>query len=109
MHYFYLSLAIVLEVVGTLFLKVAYLNRGWWPVLVIVVCYSGAFYLMTLSLERFPIGFVYAVWAGVGVALVALAGALFFGEQVDLAGGIGLGLIVAGVVMLNGFSRMSGQ
>ncbi len=109
MHYLFLTIAIALEVTGTMFLKVAYLNRGWWPVLIIAISYAASFYFMTLCLERFPIGFVYAVWAGVGVALVAVGGAIFFGERIDAAGAIGVGLIIAGVITLNGFSRMAGH
>ena len=110
MPYLFLAAAIVLEVIGTLFLKVAYLNRGaWWPIIIIVLCYTGAFTSLALSLERFSIGFVYAVWAGIGVALVAIAGVLFFNEKIDLAGVAGISLIIAGVVVLNGFSQMSGH
>jgi len=109
MHYVYLGIAIILEVVGTSFLKIAYVKPGFWPITVIAISYTTSLAFMTLSLERFPIGLVYAIWAGMGIALVALSGVIFFGEKIDAAGLTGIGLIIAGVVVLNSFSEMSGH
>lgn len=109
MGYLLLATAIVFEVIGTMFLKVAFQSREWWPIAVIVVCYAISFGFVMMSLARFPIGFVYAVWAGAGIALVAIAGVVFFGEKFDTAGIAGLAMIVGGVVVLNTMSSMAGH
>ena len=73
----------------------------------VIIGYGVAFYLLSLSLQTIPLGVVYAIWSGSGVALIALIGWLVYGQTLDLAGVIGLALIVAGVVVLNLFSRMA--
>lgn len=108
MAYIYLGVAILCEVVGTTALK---LSNGFTlplPSLVTVVSYGAAFYLLSLCLRSFSVGFTYAIWAGVGIVLIAAVGVFFLGEKADLPGLVGIGLIVAGVIVLNAFSRMSG-
>jgi len=108
MAYIYLGVAILCEVVGTTALK---LSNGFTlplPSFVTVVSYAAAFYLLSLCLRTFSVGFTYAIWAGVGIVLIAGVGVLYLGEKADLPGLVGIGLIVVGVVVLNAFSRMSG-
>lgn len=105
MHYLYLALAIVSEVIGTLSLKATHEFTRLWPSVVVLVGYSAAFYFLTLALRSMSVGVAYAVWAGLGMVLVAAAGALFLGEKLDAAAFVGIGLIIAGVLVLNLVSK----
>ena len=107
-QWLYLSVAIVAEVIGTSFLKSSEGFTRLWPSLVVVVSYILAFYFLALTLKTLPVGVAYAVWAGAGVALIALAGYLFFGQTLDLPAILGIGLIVAGVMVINVFSGSIG-
>ena len=108
MVYIYLAVAVLCEVAGTTALKLSDGFTRPLPSAVTVVGYAAAFYLLALCLRSLSVGFTYAVWAGVGIVLVAGIGVAFLGEKADLPGIVGIGLIVAGVVVLNAFSRMSG-
>ncbi|WP_337997240.1 multidrug efflux SMR transporter [Oleispirillum naphthae] len=105
----YLALAIVCEVAGTACLKLTHGFTRPLPSLLVAAGYVAAVYFMTLSIRSLPVGFVYAVWAGVGIVVIALLGVVFYGEPVDLPGIAGIALIVSGVVTLNAFSRMGGH
>lgn len=98
-----LLFAIVSEVIATSALKSSAGFTRLWPSLIVVIGYASAFYCLSLTLEKMPIGIAYAVWSGVGVALIALVGWAFFGQQLNLASVIGIALIVSGVVTLNVF------
>lgn len=102
-----LGLAIAAEVVGTSALKASEGFSKLWPSTVVVVSYGAAFYLLSLTLRTIPVGVAYAVWSGVGVVLIALIGWLVFGQKLDGAGLLGMGLIVAGVLVLNLLSKSS--
>ncbi|KAB2923444.1 MAG: multidrug efflux SMR transporter [Dechloromonas sp.] len=104
-HWLYLGVAIVSEVVATSALKAAEGFTRPLPSLVVVIGYGIAFYCLSVVLRTLPVGITYAIWSGVGVALVALAGWLLYGQALDLAAVLGLTLIVAGVVVLNVFSK----
>ncbi len=66
--------------------------------------YAASFYFLSLTLETIPVGIAYAVWSGVGLVLIATVGWLAYGQSLDLPAFIGMGLILAGVVVLNVFS-----
>jgi small multidrug resistance pump len=100
-----LVIAIVAEVIGTSFLKAAEGFTKPLPSLVVVVAYGAAFYFLSLTLATIPVGIAYAVWSGVGVTLIAVIGWLVLGQKLDAAAIAGMGLIVAGVVVLNVFSQ----
>ncbi|NLD69065.1 MAG: QacE family quaternary ammonium compound efflux SMR transporter [Limnobacter sp.] len=104
LHWLYLGTAIVAEVIGTSFLKSSEGFTRLLPSLIVLVSYAAAFYLLSLTLKTLPVGIAYAVWSGVGVALIAVIGAVVFGQTLDLAGILGIALIVAGVVVINVFS-----
>ena len=108
-HWFYLSIAIVAEVIGTSFLKSAEGFTRLVPSVVVVTSYVVAFYFLSLALKTLPVGVAYAIWAGVGVALIALAGYLFFGQALDTPAIVGMTLIVAGVLVINLFSQTVGN
>jgi len=104
-HWIFLSIAIVSEVIATSCLKAAEGFTRFWPSLVVVVGYLLAFYLLSLTLKTIPVGIAYAIWSGVGIVLIALSGWLFLGQSLDTPAVIGLTLIVAGVLVINVFSR----
>jgi len=108
MPYLWLALAILFEVMGTSALKLSDGFSRLLPVFVTFVGYGASFYLLSLCLQSLGVGFVYAVWAGVGMVLIAIVGVVFFADQVDWQGLAGMALIIAGVVVLSGFSRMGG-
>jgi small multidrug resistance pump len=74
----------------------------------VVLGYGVSFYLLSLALQTIPVGIAYAVWSGVGIALIAVIGWVVYGQVLDAPALGGIGLIVAGVVVLNGFSATSG-
>ena len=105
MPYIYLTIAIVGEVIATSSLKASEGFTRLAPSLIVVVGYAVAFYFLALTLKVVPIGTAYAVWSGLGIVLVALAGWIVFGQKIDAWGALGMGLIVAGVVVLNFVSK----
>jgi small multidrug resistance pump len=107
--YALLSLAIVSELLGTTALKVSDGFTRPIPSLGVVVGYGLAFYLVSLTLEELPVGVVYGTWAALGIVGVAAIGVVVFGEQIDLVGGLGILLILAGVYLVNVVSTMSAQ
>lgn len=107
MHWFYLAVAIVAEVIATSALKASEGFTRALPVVVVAIGYGVAFYFLSLTLKTLSVGIAYAVWSGLGVVLVSLVGAIFLGQSIDLAGGLGIGLIVAGVAVLNLFSTVT--
>lgn len=100
----YLVGAVVCEVVATSALKAAEGFTRLWPSVVVVLGYAGAFYLLSLTLRTIPVGIAYALWSGIGVALIGLIGWLFLGQPLDKPAIIGILLIVAGVAVINLFS-----
>ncbi|MFT6340875.1 MAG: small multidrug resistance pump [Alcanivorax sp.] len=109
MGYVYLAVAILAEVVATSALNASQGFSRLWTSVVTVVGYSIAFYALSLTLRTIPMGIAYAVWAGVGIVLIALVGALFFRQQPDLPAVVGMVFIVVGVVLVTFVSRTSGH
>ncbi len=103
-HWVYLAIAIIAEVIGTSFLKQAEGFTRLWPSVAVILSYIVAFYFLSLTLRTLPVGIAYAVWAGTGVALIALVGFIFFGQLLDWPALIGIALIIAGVAIINIFS-----
>ena len=99
--YLVLALAIVSEVIGTVSMKLSDGFSKPLPSVIVVVGYAGAFIALARVLKMgLPVGVAYAIWSGVGVALVALIGAAFLNETMSVVQVVGLVLIVAGVVAL---------
>lgn len=67
--------------------------------------YISAFYLLSLALKTIPIGLAYAIWSGMGIVLISAVGYLVFRQTLDTVALVGLGFIIAGVVLVNGFSK----
>lgn len=107
MGYLFLAIAIAGEVVATSFLKLTTGEKAqWWAYVVVVAGYLLAFWMLSLSLGRgVPLGIAYAIWAGVGVVLVAVISWLVFGEGLTAAQIAGMALVAAGVVLLEAGAR----
>jgi small multidrug resistance pump len=104
-HYLYLGLAIVTEVIGTSALKASEGFTRLGPSIVSIAAYSAAFYCLSLTLSTIPTGIAYAIWSGVGIVLISLVGWFWFKQSLDLPALCGIGLILAGVLVINLFSK----
>ncbi|MGO4572934.1 DMT family transporter [Microvirga sp. 2TAF3] len=109
MNYAYLLVAILSEVVATSALKASEGFSRLWPSIIVVVGYGLAFYCLSLTLRTIPVGIAYALWSGIGIVLIALAGWLFYRQALDLPAILGIALILAGVLVINLFSRTAGH
>ncbi len=103
----HLSLAILSEVIATSTLKKTEGFSRFVPSLITIAGYSAAFYFLSLTLRSIPVGVAYAIWSGVGIVLISAIGWIVFGQKLDLPAVLGMALIVAGVVILNVFSRIT--
>jgi small multidrug resistance pump len=103
--YLYLGIAIVAEVIATTALKATEGFSRPGPSLLTVLGYAVAFYFLSLTLRAIPVGIAYAIWSGVGIILIAALGWIRFGQALDPPAMAGMGLIVAGVIVVNLFSR----
>jgi small multidrug resistance pump len=103
--YAYLSVAILGEVAATTSLKTAGKLDGVLAPAIVVIGYAVAVIFLNLSLQTIPVGIAYAIWAGTGTALIALSGYFVYQQALDTPALLGIGLILAGVIAVNGFSR----
>ncbi len=99
-----LLLAICLEVTGTAALQASQQFTRLGPTALMACCYAGSLFLLSVTLKAIPVGIAYAIWSGVGIVLIAIVGYFVFKQSLDLPAIIGLGLIVAGVIVVNTFS-----
>ncbi len=104
-QWIFLSVAIISEVIATSALKASDGFSRLWPSLIVAFGYMSAFYFLSLTLKTMPVGVVYAIWSGAGIALITLVAWTFFGQKLDIPAIIGLIFIVAGVIILNLFSK----
>lgn len=100
-----LAIAIALEVVGTTLLQQSQQFTRLLPTLGMALCYGAAFYLLSIALRTIPVGIAYGIWSGLGIVLVSAVGFFLFRQTLDLAAIIGIGLIIAGVIVVNVFSN----
>jgi len=103
--YVYLGIAIVAEVIATSALKASDGFTRLWPSVLTVAGYAMAFVLLSLTLRTLPTGIAYAIWSGVGIVLISLVGWFWFGQSLDAPALLGMGLIIAGVLVINLFSK----
>jgi small multidrug resistance pump len=108
-NYFCLVVAVLFEVVATTALKETHGFTRLVPSLIAVVGYALAFYFLSLPLRSMPVGVVYAVWCGAGIILITTIGWLWFRQVLDMPAMIGMGLIMAGVIVINLFSKTLSQ
>ncbi|MAI90719.1 multidrug efflux SMR transporter [Ponticaulis sp.] len=104
-----LGLAILFEVLGTAFLQRSEQFSRIIPSAITILSYIAAFYCLSVALRSIPLGIAYAIWAGLGIILVALVGLIFYKQTLDLPALIGIALIIAGVVTINVFSKSGGH
>jgi small multidrug resistance pump len=105
MNYLFLALAIICEVIGTTALNASNQFSKLLPSVITVAGYGLAFYFFSFSLRSIPVGVAYAIWAGVGVVLVALIGVFFFKQRLDFPAIAGMVLIITGVLVMHLFSK----
>ncbi|MBB3611423.1 SMR family transporter [Rhizobium sp. BK602] len=100
-----LLVAIMLEVLGTTALQMSQQFTRLGPSIVVLLCYAAAFYCLSFTLRVIPVGVAYAIWSGLGIVLISAVGLVFFRQKLDLAALVGLALIIAGVLVVNLFSK----
>jgi len=105
--YLSLLIAVLFETAGTLALQASAQFTKPLPIVIMTVCYLLSFYFMSLVLKFMPVGVVYAIWSGLGIIFIAIFGYFLFGQKLDFAALAGMGLIIAGVVVINIFSGTS--
>ncbi|MFT3667230.1 MAG: SMR family transporter [Pseudoxanthomonas sp.] len=103
--YVYLALAIAAEVIATSALKASEGFTRTGPSLLVAAGYGVAFYFLSLTLKTVPVGVAYAIWSGAGIVLIAVIGWAVLKQPLDLPAMIGMGLIVAGVMVIQLFSK----
>ena len=104
-HWLALGIAIVAEVIGTTALKASNEFTRLVPSLIVLVGYGTAFYFMSISMRVLPVGIMYAIWSGMGIVLVSIIGWVVYRQVLDVPAMIGLGLIIAGAIVINVFSK----
>jgi small multidrug resistance pump len=109
MHWLYLGVAILFETIGTTALKASDGMTRAGPAIVVVLAYAFSFWLLALVLRVIPVGVAYAIWSGLGVCLIAGIGWVVFGQRLDAPAMLGLGLIIAGILVINLFSTSVGH
>ena len=96
-----LALAIVSEVIGTVLLRVSDGMSKLWPSVGMLAAYGASVYLLALVLKHMEIGFTYAVWAGVGTAMIAVIGVADWDEPMGVVKVLSIGAVILGVIGLN--------
>ena len=104
-HYIYLILAVAAETIGTSALQASQQFTRLWPSVLVITSYAVAFYLLSLTLRHMPVGVMYAIWSGLGIALIALIGWLVFRQALDAPAILGIALIMAGIAIIQLFSQ----
>ena len=103
--YLPLLAAIGLEVIATSALQASQQFTRLVPSILVVVGYGGAFFFLSLALREIPVGIAYAVWSGLGIVLISAVGWVLYGQKLDLPAMVGIGFIMAGVLIVNVFSK----
>ncbi|MCL9774816.1 DMT family transporter [Vibrio methylphosphonaticus] len=100
-----LSIAIVAEVIATSFIPKTQQFTKLSPSIIVIIGYGIAFFLLSVTVKSMPVGVVYAIWSGAGIVLVATVSYFVYGQKLDLPALIGIGFIVAGVLIVNLLSK----
>lgn len=106
-QYIYLIVAVIAETIGTSAMQASQQFSRLGPSVLVLLAYGFSFYMMGQTLKYMPVGLVYAIWAGLGIVLIAVIGFVIFGQRLDLPAVLGIGLIVAGVLVIHLFSKSS--
>jgi small multidrug resistance pump len=105
MGYLYLSMAIVAEVVGTSALNASQGFTRLRPGIIAIVAYGVSLYMLSIVLKTIPVGIAYAIWSGIGVSLIVIIGVIWFNQPLDIPAIAGIIMIMAGVIVINMFSK----
>lgn len=103
--YLTLILAVIAETIGTSALQASQQFSRLVPSVLVLLGYGTALYLLSFTLRTMPVGVVYALWSGLGILFIALIGFLAFGQKLDLPAVAGMALILAGILVINLFSK----
>lgn len=109
MAYLYLFIAIISEVIATLSLKASSGFSKLTPSIVVIVGYAISFVLLSLVLKTVPVGIAYASWSGLGIIFVSVMSYSLYGQKLDVVAIGGIVLIIAGVLLINLFSKTDGN
>jgi small multidrug resistance pump len=107
--YYYLAIAICAEVIATVSMKAVKGFSTPLPLVLVIVGYGIAFWMLTLVVRSVPVGVAYAVWAGMGIVMVSVAALFIYGQKLDVPAMLGMALIVLGVVVIQLFSKTAGH
>ncbi|MDQ2092810.1 DMT family transporter [Rhodalgimonas zhirmunskyi] len=107
MPYVFLALSILTETIGTTALQMSQQFTKLGPSIVVLVSYGISIFFMSLALKYMPVGLVYAIWSGLGIVLIATIGWFMFGQTLDAAAVLGIVLIIAGLLVIQLFSKTS--
>jgi small multidrug resistance pump len=107
--YYFLTIAICAEVIATVSMKAVKGISTPLPLLLVIVGYGIAFWMLTLVVRSVPVGVAYAVWAGMGIVMVSIAALFIYGQKLDIPAMLGMALIVLGVVVIQLFSKTAGH
>lgn len=107
MPYLILFLAVAAETIGTSALQASQQFSKLGPSILVVVAYATSFVLLGWVLKFMPVGVAYAMWSGLGIVFIALIGLVVFGQKLDLPALLGMGMILAGILVIHLFSATS--
>jgi small multidrug resistance pump len=107
MHWLYLSIAILAEVIATSSLKAAEGFTRLIPSLIVVFGYGTAFYFLSLTLRTMQVGTAYAIWSGVGTVIISIVAWLLYNQKLDAPSILGMALIISGVIIIKFLSPQS--
>lgn len=107
--YYYLAIAICAEVIATVSMKAIKGLSTPLPLILVIVGYATAFWMLTLVVRSIPVGVAYAIWAGMGIVMVSIAALFIYGQKLDTPAMLGMALIVCGVVVIQLFSKTVGH
>jgi len=105
MKWLYLSIAIIAEVIATSALKSSEGFTKLIPSVIVITGYGLAFYFLSLTLKTISVGIAYAIWSGAGIMLISAIGYFYYKQKLDLPALIGMLFILAGVLIINLFSK----
>ncbi len=109
MPWVYLAIAVMFETIGTTALKASDGFTRLWPTVLVALAYGVSFWLLSMVLRTIPVGIAYAIWSGLGICLIAGIGYVVFGQRLDLPAVLGLGMIIAGIIVIQLFSKSTGH
>lgn len=101
----FLAVAIIAEVIATTALKSSDSFTRIFPSIISIAGYCIAFWCLTIPMRTIPTGIIYAIWSGAGIVLIGTVGWLVHGQKLDMPAVLGMGLIIAGVITINVFSK----